>query len=299
MRNLSRELDMSDRNGVFREQPPGLPVYEGRMIDFYDHRAKRYVSGHGNSSVWEETLFGSPRKQVVPQWYVERSDLQNDEVRARVKCYRIGFMDVADPGRQRSFVSAVVPPDAVCGHKVPTVLFDEDWYLPVYLAVANTLVVDFLARQRVLSKTMAFNILDSLPIARLPQADPRNAWLAERALRLTCTSADTVALWNSMARHRWVSACPPTEVPGESDPHRRRLMRAEIDAFVAREVYDLSRTDIELVLDSFVQLEGIEGKAHGEFLTRRLVLEAFDAAKWRSAMTPARGLRHSAAPATP
>jgi hypothetical protein len=84
------------------------------------------------------------------------------------------------------------------------------------------------------------------------------------------------ALWNRMAEYGWVAPCHPAHVPGETEPHRRRLMRAEIDAFVAREVYVLSRDELELVLDSFVQLEGIERKAHGEFLTRRLVLEAHD-----------------------
>jgi hypothetical protein len=168
LRDYSREIDMSDKNGVFREHPPGMPIYEGRMIDFYDHRAKRYVSGHGNSSLWEETAFGSPRKCILPQWYVDPSELQNDDVRTRISDYRIGFMDVADPGRQRSFVSAVIPPMNVCGHKVPTLLFPgAGWYLPVYLAIANSVVMDFLARQRTLSKSMSFNILDSLPIPRL------------------------------------------------------------------------------------------------------------------------------------
>jgi N-6 DNA Methylase len=280
LRDFSREIDMSDRNGVFGEGPSGLPVYEGRMIDFYDHRAKRYVSGHGNSSVWDETPFGSPRKQIVAQWYVQRNDLQNNDVRARTERFRVGFMDVADPGRQRSFVSAIIPPGVVCGDKVPTIRFDDEWYMPIYLSVANSIIVDFLARQRVLSKKMALNILDSLPIARLRIDDPRSQWLAVKGLRLSCTSFDMIPLWNSMAELGWVDACDPGNLPGETDPQRRRALRAAIDAFVAREVYELPRADLEIVLDSFVQLEVIEAKAHGEFLTRRLVLEAFDRRDW-------------------
>ena len=280
-RNYSREIDMGDKNGVFREAAPGLPVYEGRMIDFYDHRAKRYVSGHGNGSLWEETPFGSTRKSIVPQWFVERDDLQNDEVRQRVLQFRIGFMDVADPGRQRSFCSAVIPPDAVCGHKVPTILFpDFEWYVPVYLAIANSLIIDFLARQRTLSKSMSFNILDTLPIARLQTNDPRAQWLAQRALLLTCTSADMTPLWNEMAGYGWVEPFPAGDVPGEQREDQRRLLRSEIDAFLAREVYALARADLELILDSFSQLAGIEVKAHGEYLTRRLVLDAYDRRDW-------------------
>jgi hypothetical protein len=90
------------------------------MIDFYDHRAKRYVSVHGNSSVREDVSFGSPRKEIVPRWYVAKADLQNDAVHARVRNYRIGFMDIADPGRQRSFVSVYVPTETACRNTVPT-----------------------------------------------------------------------------------------------------------------------------------------------------------------------------------
>lgn len=276
LRDYQAEIHMSDRHGVFQSDLPGRPIYEGRMIDFFDHRAKRYVSGHGNSSLWEETPFGSARKCILPQWYVNPQKL-NAATRARIGLFRVGFMDVADPGRQRSFCSAVVPPQTVCGDKVPTIIFPEaDWYLPVYLAVADTLVVDFLARQRVLSKAMKFNILDSMPIARLEQSDTRSKWLAERALRLTCTSVEMTPLWNDMARYGWVEPCMAGEAPGETDPVRRRLLRAEIDAFVAREVYGLSKSDLELIFDSFTQLQGIEIKAYEEFLTRRLVLEAFN-----------------------
>lgn len=274
-RDFNREIDMSDKNGVFGDDPNGAPVYEGRMIDFYDHRAKRYVSGHGNSSVWDETPFGSDQKDILPQWRVRWEDLPNDAVRERIKGYRIGFMDVADPGRQRSFVSAFVPPNTVCGDKVPTLCFeDASWYGPMYVAVANSLVVDFVARQRVLGKKLALNILDSLPIARFPARNALGDWLATATLLLTCTSQEMAGLWREQEGDGWSA---PTPVPvGIADPETRRLLRARVDAVVARDVYGLQRDDLESIIGTFPQLEGIELKRHGEFLTRRLVLNAFD-----------------------
>ncbi|WP_273938653.1 Eco57I restriction-modification methylase domain-containing protein [Kutzneria chonburiensis] len=275
-RDCSRELDMTNDSSLFRSKAPGLPVYEGRMIDYYDHRAKEYVVGHGNSSVWSEMPFGYAQKKISPQWYVKASDLPS-KLRSRSEIYRIGFMNIADPGRQRSFCSAIIPPGSVCGNKVPTLFFpDNDWYLPVYLAVANSVVIDFIARQKLMSKTMTHNILDSLPIARLARTDRRCSWLAERALTLTCTSIEMTPLWNQMAELGWVEPCSSAEIPGESNINKRRLLRSEIDAFVAREVYKLGRLDLELILDSFVQLASIERKVHGEFLTQRLTLESYD-----------------------
>jgi hypothetical protein len=276
IRDFSREIDMSDKGNVFGDDPAGLPVYEGRMIDFFDHRAKRYVRGHGNSSIWEETPFGSPRKEIWPQWRVRWADLPNEAIRERILGYRVGFMDVADPGRQRSFVSAVVPPMTVCGDKVPTLRFGETpWYAPIYVAIANSLTVDFLARQRVMGKKMALNILDGLPIPRPDLDDPRSAWLARRSLLLTCTSAEMTGFWNEMAAFGFVDEVEPSVCPGVTDLDERRQLRAEIDAYVARNLFELSVADLELILDSFSQLAGIETRRDGEYLTRRLVLAAF------------------------
>jgi hypothetical protein len=42
-----REVDMGTDRGLFSEGDEGLPVFEGRMIEPYDYRAKGYVSGRG------------------------------------------------------------------------------------------------------------------------------------------------------------------------------------------------------------------------------------------------------------
>src|ERR1700688_2814929 len=63
----SREIDMTNDANLFCDDPSGLPVYEGRMIDQYDHRAKGYVSGRARAANWQELQFGSPTKRIVPQ----------------------------------------------------------------------------------------------------------------------------------------------------------------------------------------------------------------------------------------
>ena len=63
---------------------------------------------------------------------------------------------------------------------------------------------------------------------------------------------------------------------------------AEIDVLVAREVYGLDRDDLLFLLDpdnileadsgveTFKALRNRENREHGEYLTQRLVLEAWD-----------------------
>jgi len=66
-------------------------------------------------------------------------------------------------------------------------------------------------------------------------------------------------------------------VPGSLDDEERRQLQAEIDAYVAREVYGLTRDEVDYVLDTFPIVEKRDRKELGEYRTKRLVLEAFDA----------------------
>ena len=100
---------MGNDRSLFTDDPTGLPVYEGRMIDNFDHRAKTYQSGHGNSAVWIEREFGDPAKAIVPQWHVLRESIPG-KLGDRCDRFRIGFGDVANPRNERSFTATLIPP---------------------------------------------------------------------------------------------------------------------------------------------------------------------------------------------
>lgn len=63
--------------------------------------------------------------------------------------------------------------------------------------------------------------------------------------------------------------------PFRRGPERRALLRADLGA-VFLHVYRLSRPGAEHVLDSFVVVREYEVRDHGEYRTRRLVLDAYD-----------------------
>jgi len=108
-RDYMRELDMGNDRERFSEDPAGLPLYEGRMVDQYDHRAKGYRSGRGRASVWEPLLFGRGTKAIQPQWRVLPNQVPA-KARERVTRFRIGFCDVASPTNERSLVACLLPP---------------------------------------------------------------------------------------------------------------------------------------------------------------------------------------------
>jgi hypothetical protein len=60
------------------------------------------------------------------------------------------------------------------------------------------------------------------------------------------------------------------------DPARRLVLRAELDAAFFH-LYGLSRDDAAYILDTFPIVKKEDEKAHGEYRTKRLILERYDA----------------------
>ena len=279
-REYQREVDMGNDRNLFTEDPAGLPVYEGRMVSHYDHRAKGYKSGRGRSAEWEEFPFGNPGKRIQPQWRVMEEDLPS-KLGDRPFRYRIGFCDVASPTNERSLIAALLPPATVSGHTVPTFTFSEDdaWgYLP-WLAIANSYTMDFLTRKKV-TLHLSYTILDSLPFPRLPIDDPRVAALGPRVLQLTCTGREMISLWNSMAVHDWVAPVPDSApTPGISDPEHRLQIIAEIEAIVASHLFDLTTEELDYILETFPIVKRRDVRKYGDYRTKLLILDIYDKMK--------------------
>jgi hypothetical protein len=146
----------------------------------------------------------------------------------------------------------------------------------VWLAVANSFAMDFLVRMKV-SLKMALIILDSLPFPRLSLDDPRAKRLITDVLHLVCTGPEMNGLWNSMADSGLVRAVPASgPPPGCIDLDERQKAVARIEAEVAM-LYGLTADDVAHILDTFPIVRKNDEKAHGEYRTKRVILEIYDA----------------------
>jgi len=276
-RHYSREVDMGNDRDLFTTDPAGLPVYEGRMIDNFDHRAKTYQSGHGNSAVWIEREFGDPAKAIVPQWRVLREKIPS-KLGDRCDRFRIGFGDVANPRNQRSFTASLIPPGVVCGDKVPTLDFgpDEWFYLP-WLAVANSFAMDWLARCRLTSPKMAFSLLDGLPFPRPALTDSLVQNVAPVVLRLVCTGPEMTPFWNRMAILGFVEPVTEGIIPPTAyiKPDTRAKARAQLDAVISARVFNLNVQELADILDTFAALRRHDERLHREFRTKKLIIQEY------------------------
>ena len=275
-RSYLRELESGHVQDLLTEDRSALPHYEGRMIAQYDYRAKGYRSGRARAAVWEDLPLGSPHKSIQPQWYVRAEDVP-EQARLRIGQYRIGFCDVASPTNERTLVAAMLPPNCIAGAKVPTVVMQsatphED--LLVWLAVANSFSMDFLVRMKV-GLTMALTILDSLPFPRLKADEPVARRLIRSALALVCAGPEMNELWDEISRAGIVAPRASDRAPGAIDAEERLRLVAEIEAEVAL-LYGLSGQELAYILDTFPIVRKTDEKAHGEFRTKRVILEVYE-----------------------
>jgi hypothetical protein len=282
-RHYMDELHMTSNRGLFTTDPSGLPVYEGRMVDNFDHRAKTYESGHGNSAVWIKREFGDPAKAIVPQWRVLRDKIP-EKLGNRCDTFRLGFNHVTNPRNERTFMSTLIPPGTICGNAVPTISFDVgyEWaYLP-WLAVANSFVMDALLRRKLTSPNLTCSVLDSLPFPRPALADKLVELFAPLVLRLICTAVEMTPFWNQIAELGLVGPIPDNSIPSSAllSPSSRAQVRAELDALVAVRVFGLDRQKISDQLETFDVLRRREELAFGQFLTMRQILKAVDKLDW-------------------
>lgn len=282
-RPYSAELHMGNDRDLFTEDDIDIPLFEGKMVDQYDYRAKAYVSGRGRSAVWADLPFGSAKKRIAPQWHVASTSL-DERRKKRISQFRIGFCDVTSPTNQRSLVATVIPAGFVCGHKVPTIKlgaeFDSTSLL--WLAVANSLSMDFIVRKKV-ALQMSYTILDTLPLpARKPHSEPEQL-ITRLAATLAFAGPEMAAAASNYAEEDPIWAQDRLE-----DPEVRHQKRAMIEALYAGEILRLTRSEMEFILDpasvsddfadyeTFGALKRAEIRQFGEYRTQRLVLEAWD-----------------------
>lgn len=147
------------------------------------------------------------------------------------------------------------------------------------LADQNSLVHDYVARQKIGGTDLSYHVkkqITNLPPDAYTPADLD--FIVPRVLELTYTAEELRPRAEDLGY---------TGDPFPWNPDRRRQLRAELDAWYAR-LYGLTRDELRYILDpadiegedypseTFRVLKKKEMKTFGEYLTRRLVLEAWD-----------------------
>ncbi|MUL36230.1 Eco57I restriction-modification methylase domain-containing protein [Gloeocapsopsis dulcis] len=279
--SFMRMFDMSNDSGLFRNEAGKnlVPLYEAKMFHQFDHRWATY-SDRGDIRDSTDVEKCDSSFQVKPRYWVNRNEVENKLGDRWEKSWLLNFRDVTNSTNERTSIFSLLPKVAV-NHKAPLLFTSQtkpEFYC-LLIANLNSLVLDYVTRQKIGGTSLSFFILKQLPVIPPEVYTPENIeFISSRVLELVYTAWDMQPFAQDMG------------YDGEPfiwNPNRRALLRSELDAYYAK-LYGLTRDELRYILDpadvygadfpskTFRVLKNNEIKQFGEYRTQRLVLEAWD-----------------------
>jgi hypothetical protein len=266
-------FNMASASHLFHAEPADgrVPLYEAKMMHHFNHRWATYDGDDVRDST--EYELADPGFSICPQWWVDVLDV---EARLAGRCGRgwlFGWRRNARNTDLRTLICSWLPRTAA-GDSI--FLGYSDHAAAVCLGASwSSFAFDYVVRQKHGGTNTSFFIIEQLPVfhpsifERSPAWDaqkPLKNWIAKRSLELV------YAAWDMRP-----FACDHGHdgPPFRWDPERRALLRAELDAAFFH-LYGLERDDVDYILDTFWVVRDRDVKAHGEYRTKRLILEIYD-----------------------
>ncbi|MBA4449872.1 restriction endonuclease, partial [Cylindrospermopsis raciborskii CS-506_D] len=222
---------------------------------------------------------------IKPRYWVDKKEVENKLSGRWDKNWLLGFRDICRSTDERTAIFSLLPKVAV-NHKAPLVFLKQNkpQFYCLFLANVNSLVFDFVTRQKLGGTSFSFFIVKQLPVIPPERYTEKDIeYIAPRVLELVYTSWDMQPFVLDLQLPNFDSQLPPFIW----NPNRRALIRAELDAYYAK-LYGLTRDELRYILDpadvygadfpteTFRVLKNNEIKQYGEYRTQRLVLEAWD-----------------------
>lgn len=261
-----------------------LPLYEAKMIWHYDHRFGTYEGVDSRTSTQTPTptlaQYQDPNYQMMPWYWVNDNEIEYKTLRK----WFLGFRDVTNITNERTSIFSIIPYNAV-GHTLPLVIFSKQTGSWLLLGSFNSLVFDFVARQKIGGMHLTYGYLKQLPALFLNQYLNESVdTIRRKIMELVFTSWDTKTfaddiwkeaddelraairyLWEenkaATGGHPWTppewseeyghtpddtEGCPLP--PFKWDEDRRAILKAELDAIYAK-LYGLNRKQLRYILD--------------------------------------------------
>ena len=252
-----------------------LPLYEGKMVQAFDHRAAGVVVNPENLNRPAQPREATDEEHADPDWLPEHQYWvpASECGWTSGSNWVLGFKEITAPTNARTFIAALFPAVGF-GNKVPILRPEKtdrnEWLLAANL---NAMPFDFVTRQKVQGQTLNLFIVEQLPVIAPADYDrPFGATTArdlvrDHVLRLTYTSHDMAPFARDLG------------YDGEPfiwDEEERRHLRARLDALYFH-LYGLSRDDAEYVLDTFPIVRREDEAACGTYRTRDMTLAYMNA----------------------
>lgn len=272
-----------DGNQYVRGDVRMLPLYEAKMAHFYDHRLGTYEGATqaqlnvGTLPRFDDADHADPSRLPLPRYWVPEAAV-NERLSDRWSHgWLLGWRDIARSTDERTLISTVIPRTAV-GHTTPLAMSTAGGAGAAALtANLSSFCLDYIIRQKASGTHLTYTYMKQLPVLAPEryeepvlwdrEADSLGAWITAHVLELAYTAYDLAFYARDLGYDG---------PPFGWNPLRRELLRAELDAAYFH-LYGIERDDVGYIMDTFKVVREKDEKAHGEYRTKRLILERYDA----------------------
>lgn len=285
-----------DRNVFRRDGSAYLPLYEAKMIHHFDHRFGDYADlPEGSKSTQLPDVpveqKRDPDYAPLPRYWVPKK-----EVEARLEewpqGWLMGWRRNSRSTDERTFITGTLPRFGA-GDSLFLMMPDAEMRACLTSSLSS-FCFDWVARQKLGGTNTSFYIVEQLPaippqvfqnLCAWSQGQTVDDWVRARASELTYTA------WDLEPFARDLEYDGP---PFVWDEERRFLLRCELDAAFFHlylgtesewreagwptllEAFPDPRSAVDYILDTFPVVRKNDEKAHGEYRTRRVILEIYD-----------------------
>lgn len=223
-----------------------LPLLEAKMIHLYDSEWATYEPDGSTRDVTLDEK-QDPDFVIMPRYWVPES-----EVDSKLEGYphsesMLGYRWITATTNERTFIVSSFPRSGL-GNSLPLILSKEN--RDFLQAAGSSFVLDYVARQMLGGSNMTFGTVNQLP---MPAPTFNVSWIHLES---------------------WVTQ--RVERLNRRDRAQRKAMRAELDAAMFH-FYGVAKDELEYILDTFSIVKRKDVAAYGEFRTKRLILESYEA----------------------
>ena len=254
------------------------PLYEGKMVQAFDHRAANVIINPENRHRPAQPQPATPAQHRDPDWLPDPQYWV-----PALECgwtagsdWVLGFKEITASTNVRTFIAALFPTVGF-GNKLP-ILKSEVSDHPGWLLAANlnATILDFVTRQKIQGQTLNLFIIEQLPVAtpdlyKHVRFGPKTAGelVREAVLELTYTAHDMAPLARDMGHIDDTGRVKP---PFPWDEDRRLFLRAKLDAVFFYLYGVTDRDDIRHIYSTFPIVERQEIGAYGRYRSFDLCL---------------------------
>ena len=293
-----RGFEPSGLNRWRKGRDEAVPLYEGKMVQMFDHRAADVAIHAGNlhRAAQPEPLHAEA-KQLANRYPAPQFWVAADQTQANPFEWALGFKEITAPTNARTMIATLLP-GVGFGNKLPLLVpqglgaGQASRAAALIAANLNSFAFDFASRQKLQGQTINLFILEQLPFIaaerfeeRLPepfagrmreaglmnghQPHPTVAdFVIPQVLALSYTAHDLAPFARDLGYLDASGGVLPPFVWNDED---RRARMAALDGLFMH-LYGLDEDDAAYVLDTFPIVRQQDLAAFGRYRTKHDVL---------------------------